>query len=413
MTAPTTRRDDVIALGDYLSGLWRYRVPIAVITLAAMALALVISLRAPRVYETTLTMMVSSSKFGDQLGQPASISVASFRPLIESRSIAAIVIRELALDKPPHGLTPSGFLAGVLSLEEVRGTNLIRLTVRYPDPVLAATIARRVAEVGISVANKVNTDEAGQARDIIKEQVDLAMLRYDRADKAVRSFKDTAQIEALKKDVEGTLAIRGTLLELLVKVEAERARLTRIDQELAKRTRVDTLKKTVDDGPILTEGARAGGATPAGAAGLQLRTEAVSEVYETLDAEAAKIRANLAALEKQKAQLVDVRDIDASKLPKLSLLYAREGELARLEVERDIAQKSYVGVATLYESARLQVAARSARLEVIDPAVAPDQPLPRNTLRDTALAGIAAFSVAALAAMLAAALRPTKDALSQ
>ena len=412
MTAPTTRRDDVIALGDYLSGLWRYRVPIAVITLAAMALALVISLRAPRVYETTLTMMVSSSKFGDQVGQPASISVASFRPLIESRPIAAIVIRELALDKPPHGLTPSGFRRR----PEPRGgarTNLIRLTVRYPHPVLAAKIARRVAEVGISVANKVNTDEAGQARDIIKEQVDLAMLRYDRADKAVRSFKDTAQIEALKKDVEGTLKVRGTLLELLVKVEAERARLTRIDQELAKRTRVDTLKKTVDDGPILTEAARAGGATAAGAAGLQLTTEAVSEVYETLDAEAAKIRANVAALEKQKAQLVDVRNIDASKLPKLSLLYARQGELARLEVERDIAQKSYVGVATLYESARLQVAARSARLEVIDPAVPPDQPLPRSTLRNTALAGIAAFSVAALAAMLAAVLRPSKDSSTQ
>ena len=74
---------------------------------------------------------------------------------------------------------------------------------------------------------------------------------------------------------------------------------------------------------------------------MQLRDEEVNAVYQRLDEEVATSRAKLAGLERKKAQLMNVNKIGAVKFPSLSLLYEREGQLARLELERDLARKVY------------------------------------------------------------------------
>jgi hypothetical protein len=53
-------------------------------------------------------------------------------------------------------------------------------------------------------------------------------------------------------------------------------------------------------------------------------------------------------------------------LAKLSLLYQKEMMLSRLQTEYDIAKAVYIDVSTRYEQARLQVAGRSAQLQLID-----------------------------------------------
>ena len=393
---------DQVDLAEYLSAIWRYRTLIVVITLACMGAALVSSLMAPRMYEATVTLALNQSKTSDQVASQ-NLTAASFRPLVESRATALAVILELGLDKPPYRVTPTEFLSGIITVEELRGTNLIRLVARFGDAQLATKIAQRVAEHAVTLVRSVNADEATQARDIIREQLDRVKARFDQTNAKLLAYRQLAQVEALKKDTDTVLEQRGEVLELVVQIEAEKAKLARWEQELAKRKRVDILQRTIDSDPVLAEASRERRPPGSDLLGLQLQSEQISVVYDRLDVEAALTRANLAALEKQKAQLVDVRKIDVA-LPKLSLLYQYESELARLLADRDLAEKIYLDVTSRYEVARLQVAGRSAQLQIVDQALSPDRPVSRNVVRNTAVAGIGGLSVAAVVAMLLRAL---------
>lgn len=402
---PSIPPGDAIDLTDYLSGLARYRVFILLVTLACAAVAAVVVLRAPRSYVASVTLAVTQPKFGVAPNEVGSVSPASFRPLLESRTNAVAVMHDLGLDRAPYNLPVSVFLSSVITIEEVRGTNLIKVTATFGDPQRATQIAQRVGERAVALAQKVNVDEATRARDFINEQLGLAKSRLDRAQGEFIAYQDGAQIEALRKDVEATLSERGDILNLLVEIETEKARLAVQDEELTKRKRIDVLKKSIDTEPALADAARARAGTGTSAIGAQLQTESISTVFEELDSDVAATRTNLAVLEKQKAQLVDLRHLDAPALAQLSLLYKRAGQLARLQVELDLAQKIYVDVASRFEAARLQVGARSPQLEVLDPAVVPDRPESRNLLRDTVFAALVGLSASALVAMFLQAVR--------
>jgi len=66
-------------------------------------------------------------------------------------------------------------------------------------------------------------------------------------------------------------------------------------------------------------------------------------------------------------------------------------------MQQQLAEKIYLDVATRYEQARLQIAARSAQLQIVDAALAPDRKVyPREKLIALA-AMVLAFSVLAAA----------------
>jgi uncharacterized protein involved in exopolysaccharide biosynthesis len=386
---PPMRGTEPLSLADYVTLVWRFKVFVVAAAIVAGVTMFAKSMTGPRVYESTVTFAVTQSKIGE--GGQAVASTAAFRPMVESLSTAAAVIHEMGLDKPPTNMRPSEFMDRVMSVSEVRGTNLMRVTVVSTDPTLAATMANGVADHAVQVARNVSATETVHARDMIREQVDLARGRLDQSDARLREYKQQAQVEAVKKDVEAQLVGRGSLLDLLVSIASEKAKLARMEQDLASRTRVDTLKKTIDSEPALNDAVRQSAQGSGGTLGMQLRSESVNEVYQGLDAATATTRANLALLEKKKTELMDLRKLDASTLPALNHLYDLEGELARRQVERDLAEKIYMDVSQRYEVARLQVVGRSAELEIIDPAVPADRPVSRQVARNTAVAAAIGF----------------------
>jgi uncharacterized protein involved in exopolysaccharide biosynthesis len=286
--------------------------------------------------------------------------------MVESLTTAAAVLKDVGLDKQ---MRPAQFLDDVMSVSEVRGTNLMRVTVVYTDPQLAATMANRVADHAVRVARAVAATEAVHARDMIKEQLDEARRRLDEADTKERTFKQKAQVEAVRTDVDAQLNGRSTLLDLTVSIAAEKAKLEQMQQDLATRK---PQQQAGTDGPV----------------------------YQTLDGEVAASRARLASLEKQRTELMNVRKRNASQLASLNHLYEIETELGRLRVESELAEKIYSDISQRYEIASLQVVGRSAELSIIDPAVPADRPLSRQVVRNTVIAAIAGFTLALAAVLL-------------
>jgi uncharacterized protein involved in exopolysaccharide biosynthesis len=382
-------QDDDVKLGDYLHVLWERRVLVLGCAIVVGGLIATQTLLGGRRYEATLMMAVNQSKIGE--AESAAVAAANFRPLIENHGIADAIITEFKLDAPPLELTRSDFLGDVLQVEELRNTSLIQLRVRLSDAELAARVANRVAAKAVDLARRLSQDEAVQARDYIKIQLDEANKRLTEAEQQLSARREGAQLDLLKKDVESLLDERAELMKVEVKLAGARAKVQRAEEELAKRQRTQMLRRSIETDPAMMEAARAvqgsgTGPAPASVLGLQLRSEIVDEVFVSVDDLLATGRTEVADLEKQRAQLAGRGGaLNVTRLPQLTELYKRETEVARLETEHELAKRVYMDVANRYQGARLQVAARSAQLQVIDAALPPNGPLPRRLVSRTTM----------------------------
>ena len=120
----------------------------------------------------------------------------------------------------------------------------------------------------------------------------------------------------------------------------------------------------------------------------------VNPVYQTLEFQIATSRSRLAALERQRREMVDVRKLGGDSLDKLGVLYTRQLELARLQSSYDVATKVYTDLLVKYEQAATNAVVVSRQLQIVDAAVTPDRPVPRRQGTSAAL-GLAAGLLAA------------------
>ena len=357
--------------------------------------AVVVSMVLKRTYAADAALAISRSKIGEGMSATDALSTANFRPLIESRAVASQIIKEFNLSAAPYWVSPNRFFSDVVEIEEVRNSSVILVHGRAGDPALVAQIVNHVAELGAETARLVSQQEALQARNDIKLQLDEAKTRLDAAVQRLDATRTTAQLELVQEDVDAALHQRGSLLRLQIAVETEKARLARAEQELAKRERLDTVRRTIDGDPALMEAARGTDGRSRDLMSLQTKNEEVNPVYQELDKQVAASRTELAALEREKAQLT-ARKLDQPNFAGLTELYAKESELNRLEMERDLAKKVYQEVSNSYESARLLVAARSSALQILTRAIPPDKPESRKIARNILIGSLSGFLLASL-----------------
>lgn len=387
--------DEETDLREYGLVLWRHHMMILVSSLVCAALVVVLGLSTRRTYAARAVLAISQSKIssGQVTGSPTAITTAAYRPILESQNLASRIIREFGLDQRRFSAT--GFFGNVVDIEEVRNSTVFILKAALDDPDLAARVANRTAELAIEQSRLLNEDEAARSRDNLKAQFDDAQARMQQAEAKVLTFRNASQLELLRKDVDAALEQRGGLLRLLVQIESEKAKLAKAEQELAGRRRLDTVKRSIDSDPALMESARTTAPRSGDLLGLQIQDESINKVYEEVDSEIAKSRSTLAASERQKDQLVNVRKLDAPQLALLARLYNVESEFSRLQIELDLARKVYQDVATAYETARLQVAGRSAELRLVEAALPPDRPLSRNIMRNAVIAFVVGLMMSA------------------
>jgi polysaccharide biosynthesis transport protein len=388
--------EDEIDLMDYVLAIGRRKWLVLSGAALCAAIALGIGVSSPKMYEATSALIIVAPKTTAAGEISPTVSNATFRALVENRSLAGQVVAEFKLGESPFRLTAQKFLNDCLTVEAVRDTNLVKVSVRLPAKDLVAKVANRYAALAEDLSQRLNQEEALRARDYIKSQVDQARDRLREAEGRLEQFRKTAQIELLRKDVDSKLLQRGALLQLLVDIQTEKARLTRAEEELASRTQIGTIRRTIDQDPALMEAAREAGAGQRALLGLQFKSEYVNLVYEGLEQVITASRAKLAGLEKQRTELIDVQGLNATKLAQLSQLYERETELSRLTTEFELAKKVYVDTAMRFEEARLQVVIRSAQLHIADAAWAPDYPVGRRVVWNAVFAFGAGFAMSVI-----------------
>jgi len=397
---PDDTLEDEIDFSRYFRVFERHWILLVVAAVVGGALGFAVSRTKPILYEGVTTVLVLPPSKVDV----RTASTANFRALLENLTHSLQVITELGLDKPPFSLTAQLFHDQALQVEEIPGTNLVKVRVRLTDPTRAVEASRRLAQKAVSLNTDIGRREGSSIRDLLQAHLDESSAQLKAAEAQLLAFQRSAQIDLLQRDTDAMMYERGELLSLTIDIESEKARLSAAEAEINKQQRFLTAGRSVGSEAALRRAAEGDRDNPANAAikdaqTLDLSNPFINPVYQTLEFQIASSRARLAALQQQRRQLVEVKKIGGNQLKELSELYGRQIELARLQTNYDLAKRVYSDVRVRYEETRSEGVGTSAVLQIVDDAIPPDRPLSRQGAKSTALGSAVGFVLAALVAL--------------
>jgi non-specific protein-tyrosine kinase len=149
----------------------------AIVTLAVVTLG---SFRMTRIYSASALVRIaaglnSSVTFND-LNYTERL-MQTYVQLLKSRPVLEEVIGQLGLHVRPEGL------AGMIKVEALTGTELIKISVESTSPQQAAAIANTLGALLVEQGQKMYSGQGKSAREILQEQVTVLedQLRQDRA----------------------------------------------------------------------------------------------------------------------------------------------------------------------------------------------------------------------------------------
>jgi len=401
---PPRREDnfeDEIDFTRYFRVFARHWMLLAVCALIGAVSGFAFTRTKPVLYEGVTTVLVLPPSKLDV----RTASTANFRALLDNLTHSLQVITDLGLDKPPFSLTPQRFHDEALQVEEIPGTNLVKVRVRLSDPTRAMEASRRLAQKAVALNTEISQREGSSIRDLLKAHLTESSDQLKAAEAQLLAFQRQAQIPLLERDTDAMIYERGELLRLTVDIEGEKARLKAAESEISKQQRFLSAGRSVAAEEALRRTAQSDRSSPANAAiddaqKLDLSNPFVNPVYQTLEFQIASSRARLAALEQQRRELVEVKKLGGRELKELSELYSRQIEQARLQTNYDLAKRVYSDLRVRYEETRSEGVSSSAVLQIVDDAIPPDRPLSRQTTKFTALGLVAGFMAAALMALV-------------
>jgi G-rich domain on putative tyrosine kinase len=365
--SPYPQMEEELNLGRYVRILRSYWLIILVgMMVGAIAGFVGASLR-PVLFEGVTTILIGRSN--------SVVTTASSRALLENNSIAAQTLTEIGLP-----ISPQLFVLNALVVEQLPGTNVMKVRVKLGDPVKAAAASRVLSQKAVELNRRVASDEGSAVRAQLKGLLEEATARLKSAETEHLRYEDQAQIELLKKDTERMIAERGDLLRLRIDIETEKARLAAAEEEIKKQERVYSLPRAVAAEAALQHVVERGSAAEATGEALRRLDETAgshSKVDRPLATEDASVsnpndeRAKEAAAQKDKEARRDAtRELERRIAAQSKAADETQDVLKRLvaptsEADAQSLDLSHPFINPVYQTLSFQIATSRTRLAAL------------------------------------------------
>lgn len=422
-----------IDLREYIALIWRRKWIIIGLVVAAVVAAYLISGMMTPIYQTSTLIMVredsgADNLFGDKLSLITSKAnkMATYTQILQSRRIMEQVIAVLQLKNEETGeLLEPGSLKESISVSGIQESNLITITVTYPDPVMAKKIANTLVEKFQEENQSMNRADLRSASEFISNQLEEVRVKLADLENKLLEYKK-------KHDVVLPEEQAKTVLDKLVNLETMRAKaqlelkqaetsLQELDKYIAQEDRQIISTKTISNNPLVMESRSRLAELQIELAGLKevytdrhprvievqkkiqevenllaqtvaeivsTRTETLNPIYQTLREKIINLQASIIGLQVQletyDQQIADLRE-------QLVALPEKELELSRLQRESRVAESIYLLLMEKKEEIQIQEAMQSSDIVVVDPAVDGEQIKPRKKLNMVIAAFLAVF----------------------
>ncbi|HWP47320.1 MAG TPA: Wzz/FepE/Etk N-terminal domain-containing protein [Candidatus Limnocylindrales bacterium] len=387
---------DETSLMDYLKVLWKWKYLIIGGTLLCMILAAIISLLMPKVYRATALLLITDPKIGGNVGVRLP-PIETYVGIIKSQTVAKEILEKFSLDKPPYNLTLESLMDGMISVVPLRGTNLIRINVEYTNPEKARDIANMVAVSAVELNKALNEDETVKSRDFLKTQLDEASEALAKAEQELLAFKETSEIDKLRKEVEillkGKERLELELLEINQIIEEQNTVVDVLGKKLGNEKKILVLSRSISNDSIMKDVVQeVSKLPPLDLLGIQAKDEQVNPLYQELEPKLVEALSGLEGLKVRKAVLARDLEANGKRLTDLQKdLAQREIKLENLTRTYELAKEVYKSLKQRFEEARIQVASKTQELKVVDSAVIPENPIKPNRKMNVLTAGAVAL----------------------
>lgn len=424
-------QEQEINLSDYITILLRYKYLILTVFVVVLGLAIIYTARAPRIYQASAKIMLEDRAPANLLftpvGQKASsinntIEILKSRPVIETAYL--IIQRNPRFTdfpiNPRHydsedNFSPIGYFANRMSVESKRDTDILTISFESTSPQEAQAAANAAASALMQQDTDYARMEFRNTREFLEEQLDQVERRLRAAEEELRNFKIEHGISLLSEETKKLIDQSSELGLLLSTAETDlevaEDHLNFLQSQLAQqnivledvnsiltsplleqlRSEILTLQRRyvslltrqdyTPDHPELVSIDRqinnvkvklneeiqrltqsASGSDP-----LHYRAELVSKIST------AQIEKNLA-----ESKVRSIREVASNYNKRLATIPDTEVQLARLEREYAITEKTYSMLIEKYEDAKIVEQSKIGQIRFIEEAAVPSSPIKPN-----------------------------------
>ncbi|MBN1980482.1 MAG: polysaccharide biosynthesis tyrosine autokinase [Chitinivibrionales bacterium] len=304
----------------------------------------------PKIYESQAKLLVVENKgiaIGDQergssdvllqtLGRSdplkTQIEILNTKPILSKTIELAGLIDDKGQPLPVLLFQKS------LTTTAISSTNIILVTYRSRDPVMAADVVNTLTKVFTVQSQIINQEETRTARLFIEKQLEVQQAKLAAAERAVSDFKRRNKTLSLSKDTDAKITAKSSLESELIRLETE-------------------LKGTQAQQAALEKN-------------LSTPDAQFSPFYNYWRSSLERIQNQITGLIAQRTDLnaqINQMQRDQSQRP------PAEVELAQLVRDETIANQLYTDLLSRLEEIKIKEAARIASVRILEPATIADK----------------------------------------
>jgi len=325
---------------DYLRHLRGRSRFILIVCAAAGVLALVVSLLLPKQYTATATVVIDPPAGSDPRTSTAFSpvyfeSLRAYELFASSDTLFQRAVEKFHVRGPHDQGSIEGLKRRILKVTKVRDTKILEVAVTLPDPRQAQAVAQFLADETVRLTRAANLENDQDLLAEARRRVDEAEKRLAQAQAAWRDFSHREPMESLRDELDALATSRE-----------------RLDRDL-----------------------------------LESRAELAEASLNASDPRLPAVRARVASLEKQQADLA--RELETKGV----LLSERSARAQEFDQHVQSARRAYDSAAANVSELEAAAGSRGERLRVLDPGVIPERPSSPNIVLNLALALAVAFIV--------------------
>ena len=263
----SAERDEMTLL-DYALVFWRYGWLIGAICFVTIVAAFILTVRSPKVYESTATLLAPKEGTGSGLlgglaasgllQQAAGVNVPSMTPnrdmlvsILKSRTLATAVVQKFGLQTYYESKYFEDAVRDLRSATQIIASPLsvtISVTVADVDPKLAAEIANFYVDELDRIVSQFGTGEAGRQRAFVAEQLSRGKKDLERAEEALRRFQERNRAIVLEtqtgRAIEAAARLKGEIMAAEVQLQVMKTFATEANPEIVNlRRRIEEMNR--------------------------------------------------------------------------------------------------------------------------------------------------------------------------
>lgn len=389
-----------ISLRELIEILLRQKKIIIGITLICMLTAFVVSFFVlDPIYESKAILMATSIEnktpqqaegvkgLLDTMAQYPQMSIQTYKEQINNPHILQQTINELNLQE--YDITRRS-LQNMISLNTLKDTNLITISVQYHDKKIATDIVNTIARKFTDFVSNNAKTQATKSSNYIKQQMEIEKKNLDQVLIEYKEYlaKPRGKNE-LEQEVNSKLELITQYKTELVNAEIEekkiKAALNVSEQTLKDTPDKITLNKALSEEPYLAQIAKdEAGQSAKDLFSVQVQSEEINDAYIELRKQIDILKIELAKTSAQRNNLKRQIENTQKELENLQVDLAEKQHEEQLITQKvDVAQKTYDAFLEKYEETRIakSSAIGDATISIVSPGVEPLFPVgPKKAL---------------------------------